>query len=90
LCEVVASNLKSLLLGVDQLEGFVQRPVVFFHQVGCEHSAGSALTVQGMNEAAFALLHCLFYKGEDGIECIVLFVEDLNGYGRTFSSFSVQ
>lgn len=90
MCEVVASNLKSLLFGVDQLQGFVQRPVVFFHQIGCKHCAGSAFAVQGMDEATFALLDCLFYKSEDGIECIVLFVEDLNGYGRTFSYFSVQ
>jgi hypothetical protein len=88
--QIVAPNVKAFLLGVDKLERFIEGPSILPHEICGQYSTGPTLPMQGVNEAALALLHSLLHKGEDSIQRIVLLIKDLHVSGVTFSSFSVQ
>ena len=75
--KVIISNLESFFFGIDELEAFVERPIVFLHEVGDCNCSSSRFAVHGVNETALAHLHGFFDELENSVEGIIVFIEDL-------------
>ena len=75
--EVVVSDFESFLLAVDVLQTLVEAPVVLLHEVAHQHRAGPRLAVHRVDQAALPRLHGFLHELENGVDCVVLLIEDL-------------
>ena len=76
--EVVASDLEAILPAVDVLEALFEGPFELPHEISDDDGGGPGFAVDGMHQAALAPLLSFLDEGVEGVEGIILFIEDLN------------
>lgn len=91
LTQVIVPDFEVFLFWCDVLKTSVKTPVVLFHHVGHHYCTRAWLAVERVDQAALSLFHRLLDEVENGVDCVVLFIENLSLYSTgTFCYFSVQ